>query len=80
MVIKYKKGEKCPICHKKVISPNCWVNYHVNYDPPIVITACKWCNFAEFVIRNKYTLQFNKFTNERIPYVKEFHKKYGYII
>jgi len=44
------KGQ-CPICRKKVVSPNVWVKYHVRYEPPIVILACRFCNWTERQLR-----------------------------
>lgn len=51
MRITLKKGDKCPICRYIIRKPNCWVRFHVKYNPPIVILACKYCNFAEFGLR-----------------------------
>jgi len=61
MLVKYKKKAKtqksrCPICLLGVFSPNTWVKYHIRYDPPIVIMACKYCNYVEWAMRNGHSL------------------------
>ena len=72
-----QKYDVCPICKKKVQKPNTWVVYHVRYDPPITIIACKFCNFAEWALRNDVDIRYNRFTNMRVPYVINLQKKFN---
>jgi len=75
--VKKELDSYCPICLLKVKKPNNWVNYHIRYDPPLVIKACKFCNFTEFALRNKLNVSYNKYTLKRIPYVVAYQKKFG---
>jgi len=48
------KNGTCPICRRKIIAPNCWVRFHVRYGKrPIVILACRDCNWCEMILRTK---------------------------
>jgi len=48
-----KKRGKCPICLVPPRRPNRFVRYHVRYGKrPIVILACKFCNYVEYQLRN----------------------------
>jgi hypothetical protein len=42
----------CPICGYKITRSNALVVYHIRYDPPLVILACKYCNYTEMLLRN----------------------------
>jgi len=54
MRIIQKKGGECPICRRQIKPPNVWVRFHVRYGPhPIVILACKNCNWVEMLLRTK---------------------------
>lgn len=46
------KYEQCVICLQKIRKPNVLLRFHVRYDPPIVILACKYCNFVEWQLRH----------------------------
>jgi len=72
-----KQGKYCPICYKKIIPPNILLEYHIRYTPPLIIMACKWCNFAEYGLRNNLNLSYNKETVKRIPHVIKFQAKFG---
>jgi len=73
MIVKLKKGDKCPICDYKILAPNCWVRFHVKYDPPIVILACKYCNYVEYCRRNGYKYPMNYGRNSKlISYMSKF--------
>lgn len=65
------KNEKCVICGLKIVPPNAWVKYHVRYDPPICVLACKYCNYTEFCLRNGRFL--SKETRKRYNKVLEYH-------
>jgi len=44
----------CPICRLKIKKPNKWVRFHIRYGKhPIVILACKYCNYIEWQLRTK---------------------------
>lgn len=73
----HKKSNFCPICHKKITKPNTWVRFHIRYNPVIEIYACKYCNFAEWALRNKIDLSYNKETVKRIPFVINYQKKFN---
>jgi len=88
MLKKDKKNEKrgkCPICSSKTTAKNPLVVYHIRYNPPLVILACKFCNFTEYALRNNYPLprcaiQINKYKIESIPRAKKvilYHNKLG---
>jgi len=48
------KKNFCPICGRSIRAPNCWVRFHVRYGRrPIVILACKYCNWLEMILRTK---------------------------
>jgi len=49
---KYRRPQ-CPICLRPVRRPNMLLRYHVRYEPPIVILACRYCNYVEYLLRNK---------------------------
>lgn len=52
MRIKTEKGDECPVCRRLIKSPNFWVRFHVRYTAhPIVILACKNCNWIEMLLR-----------------------------
>jgi len=81
------KNETCPICRRKLRAPNVWVRFHVRYGArPIVILACKYCNWIEMMLRTKATDASQKLF-VRSPYqpnrptraemVVAYMKKYG---
>lgn len=74
--MKAKKGDICPICKNKILGKNVWVMYHIRYNPPLVILACKFCNFTEFCLRNgiKGT---NALTIKRVNKVINYQKKFN---
>jgi len=78
---KYEKGQikkKCPICDFAPSQKNPLVRYHVSYDPEITILACKYCNFTEFLLRNKIDISKFEFIGEqRTKAVIAYHKKYN---
>ncbi|MEN9919430.1 MAG: hypothetical protein RL662_1866 [Bacteroidota bacterium] len=51
MIIPLNKGDQCPVCFMKIIKPNCWVRYHISYEPQMQILACKYCNYTEYCLR-----------------------------
>lgn len=66
---------RCPICMltiRKVLG-NRLVEYHIRYEKPIVILACKFCNYVEFQLRNKIEPR----DTYREKMVRAFHKKFG---
>jgi len=71
-----KEKERCPICLFKIVSPNVWVQYHISYKPPLVVLACKYCNFCEYNIRNGLD-RTKSMTFLRIQRVISFSKKFG---
>lgn len=79
MTIKTEKNDVCPICHYQIISPNCWVRYHISYKPEMVILSCKYCNMSEYFLRNNIKRDTPKF-NSRWRSVLLFQKKFGVII
>lgn len=76
MKIPRKKDDVCPICSKKVTKKNPWVRYHVRYEPPLVVMACKFCNYTEFCIRNNIPLR-HFLGTFRVHKVVAFHNKIG---
>lgn len=66
-----QKTEKCVICGLTIVPPNSWLRYHIKYNPPIVIMACKYCNYTEFCIRNNRFL--SKETKKRYKKVLSYH-------
>lgn len=79
MKIKTKKGDICPICRKKILSPNCWVIYHINYEPQKTILACKYCNYTEYCLRN--SLQGGRALSKiRVQRVINFQNKFNVTI
>jgi len=77
--IKRKKGDVCPICEKNMWGNNFWVRYHVRYNPPIQILACRYCNYTEWAIRNNKKTTFRKENPTRTIAVKNLMFKYGMI-
>lgn len=75
----------CPICRSKITKINPMVKYHVRYEPPLVIFACKFCNFTEYALRNNLNLPFCAFVRNRYKdnaksraeKVIAFHEKIG---
>jgi len=66
----------CPICRRPPKFPNRFVRYHVRYgEYPIVILACKYCNFAEYGLRTGEFL--TKQARFRIPAVLSYQRKFG---
>jgi len=65
----------CPICmqQNKVL-----VRYHVRYEKPIVILACKACNLAERCMRLHIGHEF--VSGIRFFAVREYHKKLGIVV
>jgi len=55
---------------------NYWVVYHIRYNPPLVIVACRYCNYTEWAIRNDKIDRMNRASPERIYAVKNFQYKY----
>lgn len=53
-----------------------WVRYHVRYTPPIVVLACKYCNFTEWGLRNGIT-RIKCANINRIIKVSHFSEKFG---
>jgi len=85
--MKYQGLENtCPICGVKITKVNPLVRYHLRYKPPLVILACKFCNFTEFALRNDLKLPKcaygsffypQKDTRTRAAKVLLFHNKLG---
>lgn len=76
--IKKGKKDKCPICLKQINNKNRWVRFHVRYNPQIVVIACKWCNFTEWVLRNNIEHRnYGVITPYRINRVIQFQNKFG---
>jgi len=70
-----KKGDKCPICYQKITKKNCWVRFHIKYNPEMVILSCKNCNYAEYCLRN--SIKGSKSINpKRIYFLTKFLKKF----
>ena len=78
-MILIKKRDRCPICKYQILPPNKWVQYHVSYNPEIVILACSYCNYVEFLLRNGIKKDTAK-VNSRIEQVIMFQKKYNVIL
>lgn len=53
--IKTEKGDRCPICKYTIVGENCWVRFHIKYKPNILILACKYCNYGEYLLRVGHT-------------------------
>jgi len=47
----FRRQPACPICEMPVKYPNRLVRYHVRYERPIVILACMYCNYTEYLLR-----------------------------
>jgi len=60
MKIQTKKGDKCTICRRNIVPPNCWVRYHIKYSPEMVILACRHCNYIEKCLRTGIPVPFNR--------------------
>ena len=72
-----KTQDKCPICQKTIIPPNTWLKYHVRYDPPIMLMACKYCNFIEFSLRTNKPIPPLMANMHRINKVIALHSSFG---
>jgi len=76
--IKKTKKDVCPICKKQLSAKNRWVKYHVSYKPEIMILACKWCNFTEWVLRNNIkNRNYGVLTPHRVQSVIDYQEKFG---
>lgn len=85
MKIQLKKGDKCPICRRNIVKPNCWIRFHIEYNPEKVILACKYCNLIERQLRLRQNISFNT-RNPHTPnrparseMVVQYLKKFGII-
>jgi hypothetical protein len=78
MKIKKSKGDKCPICQKNITGENCWIRYHIRYNPPLVILACKYCNFIEYALRTNTPIKGGSFNMHRIKKVISFHSSFNF--
>jgi len=79
MKIITQKNDVCIICNKKIIAPNCWVRYHVRYSSfPIVVLACKYCNWTEKALRTGLPL--GKRAYSRVFLVQRYQKRFGVIL
>lgn len=79
MKIKTQKRDRCPICSRQIVRPNCWVRYHVRYGAkPIEILACRYCNFAEYALRTGNPV--GGATFGRLSSVIAFQKKFGIVL
>lgn len=72
------KKDFCPICGYKIVAPNVWVTYHIRYNPPLTILACKYCNYTEFLLRNEFKL--TRRTKYRAYKILKYHEKLGFPI
>ena len=79
MHIKTEKNDVCPICRKCIVSPNCWVVYHVSYEKQIVVLSCKYCNYVEFLLRNNIKRN-STAVMCRITSVIAFQKRFNIIL
>ena len=75
---------KCPICNAKITKKNPIVRYHIRYHPPLVILACKFCNYTEYNLRNNLPLSrcslnnnIHRYSINRAKKVLLFHNKLG---
>lgn len=81
------KGYKnlCPICGCSITKKNPLVVYHIRYHPPLVILACKYCNYTEYSLRKSYPLPrcaiyTNRYKINSVPRAKKvilYHDKLG---
>jgi len=73
----FKKEKKtdgiCPICQQKILGKNCWVKYHISYDPEMTILACKYCNHCEYLLRKNLKIPFKYY--KRASKIIKFHDK-----
>jgi len=76
----------CPICSARVTKKNPLVVYHIRYSPPLVILACKYCNYTEWALRKKSyplpacSIKTNPYKMQSIPRAKKvilYHHKLG---
>jgi len=77
--IRTQKGDTCPICRFKILGQNAWVKYHICYRPELTILAFKFCNFAEWAIRNEISIPFGA-VDSRKDKVIAFQAKMGYAL
>lgn len=70
----------CPICWCKPTKKNPFVRYHIRYNPPLEIYACKYCNWVEHCIRNEIFLKTTKVNFHRINSVINYHKKFNVLL
>jgi len=75
--IRRKKGDICPVCQKIMWGKNYWVIYHIRYSPPIVILACRYCNYTEWAVRNDKINRIERADPTRIHMVKNLMFKYN---
>jgi len=68
---------KCPICGFAPSKRNPMVTYHISYNPELVVMACKYCNFTEFLLRNKIERDYNFLNQKRTNAVKKYQEKFG---
>jgi len=68
-----KNREKCPICCFPIVKPNNLLRYHVRYEPPIEIFACKYCNWMEYSLRHKLSIK----DPNRAVAVRRYMLKFG---
>lgn len=71
------KEKICPICFNKTTKKNPLVIYHIKYKPPLVILACKYCNYTEFLIRNNIKIISKNINKKRIFKVINYQKKFN---
>lgn len=76
MNIKQTKFDKCVICFRRVYKPNILLKYHIRYNPPLIIIACKYCNYAEKALRTGYLERCGFQTRTRFYRVSLFHKRF----
>jgi len=69
----------CVICGLKISPPNYLVAYHIRYKPtPLVILACKYCNWTEYCLRNEE--KGGKEVLRRFRQVIRYQSKFGIIM
>jgi len=79
--LKTKKGDVCPVCEIQMWRKNYFVPYHVRYgERPIVILACRFCNYTEYVLRTGKVDRVRCATPTRVFAVKTFQAKFGVIL
>lgn len=77
--VKREKQDKCPICQIGLYGQNFWVRFHIRYEPPLVILACRFCNYTEWAIRNdKFVRGIN--TQKRVNAVLRYMSKFEIIM